>query len=49
MADKMYHAQPCFCIPCRVLRKSGEKLPTDVIIHNDEKPKKQKSKRTKKP
>ena len=20
MADKLYHQQPCFCIPCRVIR-----------------------------
>ena len=24
MADKgLYHQQPCFCMPCRVMRKSG--------------------------
>lgn len=45
MADKLYHRQPCFCMPCRVLRKN---LNIDVFdsIEEDDKPvKKQKKKR----
>lgn len=48
MADKFYHQQPCFCIPCRVLRDSGEKLPSAAIMSSDEKQKKPKAKRGKK-
>jgi hypothetical protein len=24
MAEKMYHQQPCFCIPCRVMKDGKE-------------------------
>lgn len=45
MADKFYHVQPCFCIPCRVIRKSGEKIPDSATIRSDEKPKKKRGKK----
>jgi hypothetical protein len=40
MADKNYHQQPCFCLPCKALIAEGgkpRKLSTDQVL---EKPKK---------
>lgn len=41
MADRdFYHQQPCFCIPCRVLKQSGEAPRPKKIV--EEKPAKKK-------
>jgi hypothetical protein len=46
MADKFYHQQPCFCIPCRVMKADGVKQPARQM-EEPEQPKK-KAKRSKK-
>jgi hypothetical protein len=50
MAEKLYHQQPCFCIPCRVIRNQPKsKQPASDTIADDETPnKKPKGKRGKK-
>jgi len=31
MSDKYFHTQPCFCLPCRVLKQDkGERLPLKI-------------------
>lgn len=40
MVDKFYHQQPCFCIPCRVMKAEGIKAPNRVDPVEKEKPKK---------
>jgi hypothetical protein len=47
MAEKLYHSQPCFCMPCRALRKAGDIPQQSAKLPDDEQPKK--SKRRKKP
>jgi hypothetical protein len=43
MADRdFYHQQPCFCIPCRVLKESGE-APRPKKFVDEEKPAKKKT------
>jgi hypothetical protein len=45
MADKLYHIQPCFCIPCRVLRATPPKKPSASDTMASDEAKKPKAKR----
>lgn len=48
MAEKFYHPQPCFCLPCKVIKANNLKPPTKEELSGPalEKPAK-KSKRKK--